>query len=250
MEEKIAKQQVLKKNFEDRQRGIDAILSRTTDQATIRELTNRKDKLKGEMNQEVNRLETDFIAAETRKTRDIQARSMDRETKALSDMSEMHFAEKKKIFEQFLPDSLMKDLFEELCVKEREQMDLYQKELDAIKEAKLLEMEEQEKVLKAELANQQSILNKLSEEEQILAKKEYAEQRRQKQAQREKQAVVSSADVITKIRMDMEKGLEGLSGAYEEEHKRQLAMMEARLASRSHKVHEALEQKKVENLRK
>jgi hypothetical protein len=30
----------------------------------------------------------------------------------------------------------------------------------------------------------------------------------------------------------MEKGLEGLSGAYEEEHKRQLAMMEARLASR------------------
>jgi hypothetical protein len=39
MEEKIAKQQVLKKNFEDRRRGIDAILSRTTDQATINELT-------------------------------------------------------------------------------------------------------------------------------------------------------------------------------------------------------------------
>ena len=29
MEEKIAKQQVLKKNFEDRKRGIDAIISRT-----------------------------------------------------------------------------------------------------------------------------------------------------------------------------------------------------------------------------
>jgi hypothetical protein len=58
------------------------------------------------------------------------------------------------------------------------------------------------------------------------------EQRRQKQDKRQKYAVVSSQDVISKIRQDMEKGLEGLSGAYEEEHKRQLAMMEARLASR------------------
>jgi len=48
----------------------------------------------------------------------------------------------------------------------------------------------------------------------------------------------------------MEKGLEGLSGAYEEEHKRQLAMMEQRLANRSQKVQEALEQKKLEALRK
>jgi hypothetical protein len=48
----------------------------------------------------------------------------------------------------------------------------------------------------------------------------------------------------------MEKGLEGLSGAYEEEHKRQLAMMEARLAGRSQQVNEALEQKKLEALQK
>jgi len=48
----------------------------------------------------------------------------------------------------------------------------------------------------------------------------------------------------------MEKGLEGLSGAYEEEHRRQLAMMEERLANRGHLVQEALEQKKLEALRK
>lgn len=30
--------------------------------------------------------------------------------------------------------------------------------------------------------------------------------------------MVSSQDVISKIRQDMEKGLEGLSGAYEVEH--------------------------------
>jgi len=116
---------VLKKNFEDRQRGINAILLKTTDYAAISELNSRKDKLKGEMISEVNRLETDFIAAETIITREIQARSMDRETKALQEMSELHLQEKSRIFEQFLPDSLMKSLFEELSTKERHQMDLY-----------------------------------------------------------------------------------------------------------------------------
>jgi len=48
----------------------------------------------------------------------------------------------------------------------------------------------------------------------------------------------------------MEKGLEGLSGAYEEEHKRQIAMMEERLAARGGMVQEALEQKKIDQLRK
>lgn len=76
------------------------------------------------------------------------------------------------------------------------------------------------------------------------------EQRRQKQDKRQKYAVVSSQEVISKIRQDMEKGLEGLSGAYEEEHKRQIAMMEARLASRGQQVSVALEQKKIEMLRK
>ena len=64
MEEKIAKQQVLKKNFEDRKRGIDAIISRTENSASKIELKNRKDKLESEMLKEVNRLESEFISAE------------------------------------------------------------------------------------------------------------------------------------------------------------------------------------------
>lgn len=48
----------------------------------------------------------------------------------------------------------------------------------------------------------------------------------------------------------MEKGLEGLSGAYEEEHKRQIALMEQRIAERQGKVTQALEQKKLDALRK
>jgi hypothetical protein len=45
MEEKIAKQSVLKKNCEDRKKGIDAILSRTDDPAARKELESRKDNL-------------------------------------------------------------------------------------------------------------------------------------------------------------------------------------------------------------
>lgn len=42
MEEKIAKQAVLKKNYEDRKRGIEAILSRTDDPGTKKELNSRR----------------------------------------------------------------------------------------------------------------------------------------------------------------------------------------------------------------
>lgn len=43
---------------------------------------------------------------------------------------------------------------------------------------------------------------------------------------------MSSQDVIQKIRTDLEKGLEEFSGAYEDEHKRQLAIIEAKMRSR------------------
>jgi len=152
MEEKVAKQAVLKRNFVDRKRGIDAILSRTDDPATVKELTQRKKTLEDEMVRETNQIETTFVELEMRKTREIQERSMDRETKALQDMSDMHIEEKRIIFETYLPDSLMKELYEELAIKEKEDMELYKKELAAQKEIKLKEMEEQERILNAELA--------------------------------------------------------------------------------------------------
>lgn len=186
LEEKIAKQQVLKRNFVDRKRGIDAILSRTDDPATIKELNQRKKTLENEMVRDINQLESDFVANETKKTREIQERAMDRESKALQNMSEMHADEKQKIFDTYLPNSLMKEIYEELAIKEKEDMELYKKELAALKEQKIREMEEQERILAAELADQQSKLNKLSAEEAIVAKREMVTQRRIANQQREK----------------------------------------------------------------
>lgn len=63
------------------------------------------------MIREVNQLESEFVKSETRITREIQEKSMDRETRALQEMSQMHMDEKRKIFETYLPDSLMKDVY-------------------------------------------------------------------------------------------------------------------------------------------
>ena len=125
LEEKVGKQQVLRKNFEDRSRGIEAIISRSTDPSSVKELQTRKANLQNELNAEINRLEQDFTVSEQKKTREIQARCMERESKALFDMSEMQFAEKKNIFETFLPDSLMKEIYEELGNREREDLVRY-----------------------------------------------------------------------------------------------------------------------------
>jgi len=40
---------------------------------------------------------------------------MDRETRALQEMSQMHMDEKRKIFDTYLPDSLMKDVYAQLA---------------------------------------------------------------------------------------------------------------------------------------
>ena len=145
LEEKVGKQQVLRKNFEDRSRGIEAIISRSTDPSVVKELQTRKSNLQNELNSEIHRLEQDFNLSEQKKTREIQARCMERESKALFDMSEMQFAEKKNIFETFLPDSLMKEIYEELSKREREDLVRYRQELDAEAQKKIREMEEEDR---------------------------------------------------------------------------------------------------------
>ena len=91
---------------------------------------------------------------------------MQRETKALFDMSELQFAEKKKIFETFLPDSHMKEIYEELGKREQEDLALYRQELDAVAQKKIQEMEEEDRIIQAELLAKQDALKKLSLDEQ------------------------------------------------------------------------------------
>lgn len=89
MEEKVAKIQVIRKAAEDRCRGLDAIISTTDDQKRLKELTQRKKVVMNDLDKEINLIEDDFRKRETKKVREIQGRSMDREAVTLNQMSEL-----------------------------------------------------------------------------------------------------------------------------------------------------------------
>ncbi len=71
MEEKIARQMLLKKNCEDRKRGLEAIMRRTPDAAQKRELAERVKKLESEVEAEVAAMELEYRRREAGKTKEI-----------------------------------------------------------------------------------------------------------------------------------------------------------------------------------
>lgn len=77
-------------------------------------------------------------------------------------MSDLQFKEKREIFEIFLPDTLMKDIYEELGKKEHEDMEMYMRELEINKNAKLKQMDAEEEIVQAELDKKKSEVSKLS----------------------------------------------------------------------------------------
>jgi len=97
-----------------------------------------------DLEKEINMIEENFRKREANKIREIQGRSMDREAVTLNQMSDLQFKEKREIFEIFLPDTLMKDIYEELGKKEREDMEVYMRELEISKNAKLKKLDEEE----------------------------------------------------------------------------------------------------------
>ncbi len=107
-------------------------------------------------------VEDEFRKREAKKVKEIQGRSMDREAVTLNKMSDLQFKEKREIFEIFLPDTLMKDIYEELGKKEHEDMEMYMRELEINKNAKLKQMDAEEEIVQAELDKKKSEVSKLS----------------------------------------------------------------------------------------
>jgi hypothetical protein len=119
MEEKIAKQQEVRKGTADKKRGIDAIISRTIDQGQIADLKKQKDKLDLEMNQEIEEIEETYRKKEAQITREVQERTADREAMKIEELSNRQIDEKREIFEHFLPESMMTTLNQKLGDQER-----------------------------------------------------------------------------------------------------------------------------------
>lgn len=94
MEEKIAKQQELRKNAADRKRGIDAIISRTHEPAELTKLEQKKKDIDNKLTKDILEIENDFMRKEGIITRDVQKRCQDREVNFIAELQEKQNQEK------------------------------------------------------------------------------------------------------------------------------------------------------------
>ena len=96
MQEKIARQQLARKNNHDRKRGLDALISRTIDPVERIRMQKIKDQCDKELEKEYQKMEADITVR-------IQKKSLDRENECVAKLQEEQLKEKNLIFETLLP---------------------------------------------------------------------------------------------------------------------------------------------------
>lgn len=107
MEEKIGKQQELRKSAEDRKRGIDAIIARTHEPSEIEKLEHKKKDIDMKLEKDLLDQENQFMRKEAQIMREVQKRTQDREVRYIEELQEKQLVEKQEIFNTHLPDSLI-----------------------------------------------------------------------------------------------------------------------------------------------
>jgi hypothetical protein len=100
----------LKQQAEDRKRGLDAIIGRSTDQKVVKEMVQKKAGIDGQLATDLEALEEEYRKKEGLATRDVQGKTMDREADQIGRIQEEQNAEKREIFERFLPEAMMEDV--------------------------------------------------------------------------------------------------------------------------------------------
>ena len=74
MEEKVAKQQELRKNAADRKRGIDAIISRTHEPTELKKLEQKKTDIDSKLEKDIGEIEVEYMRKEAQITKEVQKR--------------------------------------------------------------------------------------------------------------------------------------------------------------------------------
>lgn len=97
MEEKIAKQQELRKNTEDRKRGIDAIISRTHEPIELKNLEQKKKDIDMKLDKDLLEIENEYMRKEGHIKKEVQQRTQDREVNYIADLHEKQIQEKQDI---------------------------------------------------------------------------------------------------------------------------------------------------------
>lgn len=86
MEEKLAKQQELRKGAQDRKTGIDAIISRTHDPPELEKQEQRKKDIDAKLEQDLKDLDDEYVKQEGKINRDVQKRCQEREVSWIQDL--------------------------------------------------------------------------------------------------------------------------------------------------------------------
>lgn len=164
LEEKAGKQLLLKQQAEDRKRGLDAIIGRSTDQKVVKEMVQKKAGIDGQLATDLEALEEEYRKKEGLATRDVQGKTMDREADQIGRIQEEQNAEKREIFERFLPEAMMEDVLAAAEQEDREAMAKYKNKLQNDKLSQIAAMKKEEEELEKLYAadkNKHSHLSKL-----------------------------------------------------------------------------------------
>jgi len=147
LEEKAGKQLLLKQQAEDRKRGLDAIIGRSTDQKVVKEMVQKKAGIDGQLATDLEALEEEYRKKEGLATRDVQGKTMDREADQIGRIQEEQNAEKREIFERFLPEAMMEDVLAAAEQEDREAMAKYKNKLQNDKLSQIAAMKKEEEEL-------------------------------------------------------------------------------------------------------
>ena len=143
MQEKIARQQLARKNNHDRKRGLDALISRTIDPVERIRMQKIKDQCDKELEKELEDIEKEYQKMEADITVRIQKKSLDRENECVAKLQEEQLKEKNLIFETLLPQSMLNVFLKENVDEERIELEKLRLDLEAANEARIKELEEQ-----------------------------------------------------------------------------------------------------------
>ena len=250
MEEKVAKQQELRKAAEDRKRGIDALISREHEPSQLKKLENKKKEIDQKLEEDIAQVENDFARREAIIMRDVQKRTQDREVKYLAEITEKQREEKQEIFNQHLPDSLMAQLNEDMAEEDKKQMQVLKDQLEKQNADKLAEMDAKQAELERALTLQKNELDKLGDLERQLMEKESRRNKIDALKNRDKSFKMDDSQRVQKLLDEYEKGQQAQDDAWHEERKRQFEELQAKMEQRKEKVAEARRKREEERLAK
>jgi len=205
MEEKVAKQQLLKRQAADRGAGISAIINggkATT--AEVSRLNRQKNELESNLKRALADNEAEYKKLENGLLKEVNARTIEREADSLDELTTEQLNERKEIFNKFLPDTLITDLNGRLDGKEAAELAAFKVALMKDREERLNKVQGQANELDKDISADKQAISKLSAVEQILRDKELADKKRERAERAANAAKVDSKDLVQKLRDEYE----------------------------------------------